>query len=393
MVDDQDETVMSLNRLVQIKEDRKVKMRNDNFKYDFAVVGSETLSPDLVKFCIKSNNVKISLSENPFQTFGKCYNIRVRNSQYLGCFNSVLSQTLLALRIKKNLQAIFFDKFPNLRGATFKSIPAPEPMRPMIDKNSVVPRRKTSLKGVNEGAQNVQPVAPVLTEIQDESLCLVFKPNINAFATRLTHVPVKSEIFDVRGPFGTGLGINRFTYGGIILAGHGSACLSFVDFIDFLARMYMYKYAKIRWGKDGTSKGYSIEDLDPYKDDFEECFTNSFSVSFYLSLTNYKEFEALYAQDLQLISQLETELGLGVFRRAVIRLKNEDATIDQRYPGVVFTKTRIQSKNIPELLTQLDFQQVQKVEKVISAGRKSFCDELRFGLVASGLSEECIKSF
>ena len=397
LVDDQDETVMSLNRLVQLKEDRKYKMRNDSFFYDFAVSNSETLSPDLVRFCLKSKNVKISLSENPFQIFGKNFNVRMKANLTLGPFNSVISQTNLAKTVKNNLIAIFIEMFPKFKGMGFGGVGSSEAMSTLILKSISMPRRKSNASPHNDllpkgQTQNITTIA----DIEDDALCLVFKPHIHAFATRLANVPIKSEIFDIRGPFGTGLGISRFSSGNIILAGQGSACLAFVDFIDFIARMYMYRYAKkmLEGQMNSSSSGSTLADLDPYKDDFEETFNNNLSLSFYLSFRNKADFEALYKRDFQIITALETELKLNIVKSVVVRLKKEDFIQENQYPALHFTQTRIEEKTMPELVQLLGFPEQglgEKVEKVIAAGNKKFCDQLKEGMSKLGLEKGRIK--
>ena len=81
MVEDPEVTMMSLNKLVQLKEGKKDKLKNDNFVYDFSITSIDSISPELSKAHFKSANVKISLTECLFSYFGKSFNIRIKNQR------------------------------------------------------------------------------------------------------------------------------------------------------------------------------------------------------------------------------------------------------------------------------------------------------------------------
>ena len=90
LVVDSDMTMLSLSKLVQLREDRQYRMRNDNFAFDFAVFAVDSLAPDLSKATFKAQKVRVSLSETPFLIFGKAFNVRVNDSKVSGTVSSSL---------------------------------------------------------------------------------------------------------------------------------------------------------------------------------------------------------------------------------------------------------------------------------------------------------------
>lgn len=77
-----------------------------------------------------------------------------------------------------------------------------------------------------------------------DAIALVIKHTKGSgFGSKLIKSQHNQQIFDLRGPFGQGLGIRRFSYGLYCLLGMGTGCNVYIDFVEFLARKLMFDYA------------------------------------------------------------------------------------------------------------------------------------------------------
>lgn len=176
-----------------------------------------------------------------------------------------------------------------------------------------------------------------------------------------------------------------------MLVGQGSGSFSYVDLVDYLTRFYLVKYAKAKKPHDFKL----LSELDCLHDDLELSFANPVTFDFYLTFKNKRDFEALFMRDFALINTLETELKLGVIGRIVIRLAKLDSTYPERFPGIEFVQTKVDSKTIGQTMTSLGLETQEtdkKVEKVIVCGRRDFCREWVKGLESIGLENYKIKS-
>ena len=393
LVEDTDETMLSLSKLVQLKEDRKDRMRNDNFKFDFGITSLGSLAPEISVAYFKSQHVRLRLTESPFLVFGKSFSIRIKGSKNIEQFPAILSQSPLALCIKKNILALFFQSFPGYKGDTFSDVGLATDMTTLLTKSAkplkVVERRDELIP---DGQSRVaEPVSDIL----DDTLPIIFVRNSSDFARRFTTIPAKSSIFDIRGPFGIGLGITRFSSGEYILVGQGSANLCYVDFIDYLTRFYIYSYAKAKSVEQGIANTQQLlTDLDPFHDDLEFTFPNALKIHLYLAFKNKRDFEALFMRDFILLTELEAELKLGIIGNIVVRLPKIDSTYKDRLVHVRFEQTKVSIKDFQQTLASLGLDKntpSKKVERVVICGRKEFCREWRKGFEGIGLESYKIK--
>lgn len=390
LIEDNDVTFMSLNKLVQRKEDRKNKMVNNKHFFDFGVVSIESISAGYEVAHLKSANVEICLTENPFTIFGKYFNVRVNGWNGLFPFDVVLSRSETFAKVKINLLAYFFQAFPKLKTPFFADISAPVPAEVLYKTAQKALRRASTQENIEFISGTVDVSAPL--EIRTPSIGLVLKTGSNEYSRKLRNSATSSTIFDLKGPFGPGLGISRFSYGGHLLFGEDSGCLAFLDFMDYLTRYYIYMYAKTQLNK----KRDELDLLNPFKDDFELSFTNCPTFYFYLVLDSKSEFEALAQRDAYILARLEQELKLGLIGGISIRLGRSELNAGDNLPGVTFTKTKsLQKDMIGIALSELGIQKGelnQKVEKAIGVGSKNFIVELRHSLSSEGLAEEKFKS-
>jgi hypothetical protein len=205
---------------------------------------------------------------------------------------------------------------------------------------------------------------------------------------------LKQSIFDLRGPFGQGMGLTRYSFGTILICASDSGCFSFVDFIDYLCRFYIYRYALSKAPEDR----YILTQLDPFSDDFELTFNNGPAFHFMLDFESKAECDALVKHDLALLHQLEQELKLGVLGGISIRLQKAELNYEAELGGIKLSKVaKMNAKTVGDRLgemgltdrgTALD----QIVEKAIIDGPKDYLRDLREGLVAVGLTKTKFKS-
>lgn len=390
LIEDNDVTFMSLNKLVQRKEDRKNKMVNNKNFFDFAVISRDALSHTFDVVHLKSGKVEVCLTESPFSTFGKYFNLRVNGWNGVQPFDVVLSKSETFVKIKKNLLAYFFQAFPDLKTPIFADVAAPVPGEALYKTAPKVIRKSST----HEEFESSIAVAPVTTplEIRTPSISLVMKSGSSEFSKKLRNIALETTLFDLKGPFGPGLGITRFSFGGHLLVGEDAGCLAYADFLDYLARYYIYAYTKTKLKKTDEELGL----LNPFKDDFDLTFTNSPVFYFHFALDTKSEFEGLFQRDLYILAKLEEELKLGLVGGISIRLNRSEMNVGDNLPGVTFTKTKsLENREIGTVLQELTIQKGElnkKVEKAIVAGSKNFILELKGSLISEGLSKEKFKS-
>jgi len=390
LIEDSDMTFMSLNKLVQRKEDRKNKMINNKHFFDFSVASMESISSSYEVAHLKSGKVEICLTENPFNYFGKYFNVRVSGWDGLYPFDVVLSKSETFAKVKKNVLAYFFQAFPELKSPIFADVGAPVPGEVLYKSAPKVLRKSSTHENMESIGGSVAISTPL--EIRTSSIGLVSKGGSNAYSRKLRNTPSNTTIFDLKGPFGPGLGISRFSFGGYLIFGEDTGCLSLIDFLDYLSRYYIYMYSKTKLQKTEEE----LEILNPFKDDFELTFNNNPVFYFYLVLTDKSEYEAFVQRDAYILATLEKELKLGVFGGISIRLARPELNVGDNLAGVNFTKTKtLQNNEIETALTELGIKKGelnQKVEKAIVVGSKNFILELKHSLSSEGLAQEKFKS-
>ena len=382
---------MGLKKLVQLKDDRKKKMVNDSYQFEFAVCNFEVVAPTIDLAHLKSPKVEICLSENPFLLFGKFFNLRVKDWEGLASFEVVMSRSERFEVIKRNVLATFLDSYPQFRTIDHQG------MKPAVDMESLISRTKRVLrKGStheNYKQSSTVSVAPV-DDIKTESICLMLKAGSNDFARKLKNTALKTTIFDLKGPFGHGFGITRFCFGGQVFCGNDSGCFSFVDFADYLCRYYIYRYVQSKTPQDKVK----LNQLDPFSDDFEFTFNNEPTFYFIFDFETKAEFEALMKKDLHLIARLEQELKLGLIGGISIRLQKAELKYGEDLEGISFSKVaKTTSKTLPDRLKELGFKDKgelldQKVERVIVAGPREYLRDIREGFLAMGVNKSKVKS-
>ena len=114
-VEETDETVMSTRRLVRIKDEQRLKLKNDDYLYDFSASESTDLSESFVKVLLHSSKAKVCITENIFLTAGKYFNIRMLGSKTPQPYTPVISQSPSFKRIKQSLVSAFLTKHPLFR--------------------------------------------------------------------------------------------------------------------------------------------------------------------------------------------------------------------------------------------------------------------------------------
>ena len=233
-------------------------------------------------------------------------------------------------------------------------------------------------------------VVPQLPEdILDDCLPLLFMKHSSTLSRRFTAVASKTPAFDIRGPFGIGLGVTRFASGDFVFVGQGSGTLPYVDFVDYLLRFYLHRYCAARMPGDKEL----LKTLDCRQDDFAFTFVNPVSFSFYFAFKSKRDFEALFLRDFKIISLLEAELKLGVLGKVVIRLPKSDSTYGTRFEGISFDTAKVDTRNFLPTLTALGLQESssqKKVERVVLCGRKEFCREWMKGLETTEIASNKI---
>ena len=370
-----DVTVMNLNQLVQIKEDKKLKMKNDNYSFDFAVEGIEKLSAGFSIAFLNSSKAKLLLTESPFQIFGKTFNVRVKGTQEFGYFSVVLSQSALMKKIKNNILAHFIQAAPEFKGFARLGMQAPTDTQTLFQESKQESAIKRSGSLIEE--DSLRSIIETPGDVYDRNVPLLFKNDGGKMQLKLLNVAAKTSCFDIRGPFGPGLQISRFTFGRVLVVGQGTGAFSFLDLVDYIARLYIYRFAKSRISDlDQTV----LKQLDPFDDDFDQTFNNDLSFDFYFTFRSVKDFEATFLPDLQLAYQIESRLKLGVLGKVVVCLPKTERIDGTNYPEIAFTDQRLdrrQAREFSELFSLGGDAPDKKVEKVIACGSKGLNAELK----------------
>ena len=366
---------MNLNQLVQIKEDKKLKMKNDNYTFDFAVEEIEKLGASFSIAYLSSSKAKLLLTETPFQIFGKTFNARVKGTQEFGYFSVVLSQSGLMKKIKNNILAHFISAAPEFMEIARLGMQAPTDMMSLLQECKQESANKRSASLIEE--DSLKSIIETPGDIYDRSVPLLFKNDGGRMQFKLLNVAAKTTCFDLRGPFGPGLQVSRFSHGRILIVGQGTGAFSFLDLVDYMARLYVYRFAKARIPNVDASL---LEQLDPFDDDFDQTFNNDLSFDFYLTFRSAKDFENTFLPDLQLAYKIEAQLKLGVLGKVVVCLPKAEQNGRESYPEITITSQRLerrQASEFRELFSIASGETDKKVEKIIACGSKGLCAELK----------------
>ena len=384
-----DNTVMSLNRLVQLKEDRKLKMNNDNYSFDFAAGSLEKVGDRYSIAQFSSPKVKIVISESPFHTFGKTFNIRVKGSSEFGSFNVVLSHSVLFQKLKKNLFAYFFELAPEFKNSLFSEKTRPVPVSQLLISSANDSKMKL-IQNEESNEDSMQSIVESSIEVSDRSLPILFKVDGGAMQQKIRNTPPSSACFDIRGPFGSGLKVSRFTHGRVILFGQGIETSAYIDLIDYIVRFYMYRYSIADSANTGVEE---TSEIDPFKDDFDQSFNNEITFDFYLTFKDRRDFDSLFLQDLYLAKTIESKLRLGVLGQVIVCLPNVNPADSEKYQGISFTTQKVEVKSkdrLFELLSLNTEESIKKVEKVIACGAKEFTSELKSIFTTAGFEAKIL---
>lgn len=391
-MEDGDVTVMGLKKLVQLKDDHKKKLVNNAYHFDFKVSDIEVLAPTIDKVTLTSSNVEVCLSENPFLLFGKYLNFRVKDWDGLSPFDLVLSRSNNFEKIKANILAHFYTMFPQFRGRNVVNVKEPVDVETLIKKKRKLLRKNSTQDNIQHSTTVI--VAPA-DDINTESISLLVKSGGNDYVRKLKNTPKNTTIFDIKGPFGPGLGITRFSFGVHLLCATDTGVFSFLDLIDYLCRFYIYRYAQ---SKSPQPDHESLQQLDPFSDDFDLTFNNLPTFYILLDLQDRQECDALVKNDLTLIAAIENDIKLGVVGGISIRLQKAELNYEAEVPGVSLSKTKKwDAKAVLERLDEIGVTERgslldQKVEKAIMAGHKGYLRDLREGLIAAGVNKTKFKS-
>lgn len=394
LVQDNDITVMGLKKLVQLKDDRAKKMVNNSFSFDFKVnnVNSGTYEAPTIN-CIhfKSTKTQVCLSENPFLLFGKFFNVRIKDFEGLCPFYFALSRSESFFPIKQNILSHFYHVYPNFRS---KNLPQE---KPAVDVETLLNRSKKPLRraSTHDDFQQTSSVSVNPPEdIKGESICLLVEPNTNRFEAKMRDGRLQQTIYDLRGPFGQGMGLSRHCFGSILICASGSGCFPFVDLVDFLCRFYIYRYVLSK----GVQDKKLLAQLDPFSDDFELTFNNNPTFYFILDFESKLECDVLIRDDLVLIWKLEQELKLGVIGGISIRLQKAELNYEAELGGLKLSKVaKTNAKSLGDRLTEVGLVERgpgldQKVEKAIINGPKDYLRDLREGFIDAGVTKNKFKS-
>lgn len=386
---------MSTRRLVKIKDEQRLKLKNDNYVYDFSAAESADISDSFHKLLLHSSKAKVSITENVFLTAGKYFNIRMTGSKDPQPYNVVLSQSPSFKRIKHSLISGFMAEFPTFRA---ESASGPEKIVESVEQVLVTVQKNEFRKKSVDNSREDQLEPPGFTQsrlvpdLMDEYLPICFKTS-DAQAKEILNIPRNKSALDVRGPFGPGLGFTRYSFGHNLLFAQGSAAFAVADFVDFLLRYYIYMYSIKKSARNGSQQ-YK-DSVNPFEDDFEYTFNNKPHFVIYLALKTPSDFEGLFAADLHLITQIEQELNLGVVNNVVVRLPAPPASYSGKYPGIRFETAKAAGKEFEKFLTATSLSREdlsKKVERAVAIGHPSFVKEVREGLTTHGLPHEKFKS-
>lgn len=160
----------------------------------------------------------------------------------------------------------------------------------------------------------------------------------------------------------------------------GTATNIYIDFIDFLTRKMIYDYTKEHLPEVDKAE------MDPWKNDFEMCFTNDVRFSFYLSFKTVKEFEQVFGENMKMISEIKSKTDSTIVDQIVVRTSEfVDSGTKEKYRNVNFldSNQKIQENVFRSILCKLGAtfeNESNNVGRVICAGNKKFTDSIHTGM-------------
>jgi hypothetical protein len=362
-----------LNQLVKLKEFRATRKRNDTASFDWNISKITDVTGTLARVSFRSKGFKVNLSGNAFCTFGKYFNIRFKGTDEIRPYSCTLSQTQEHFEVKQRLIARFAADNAWLklhsREVTIQDTKLLEQMAGTLETEENA--KEVQIVKIKDG-ENGGKFARL--QILGEALTLVIKQGKGKCTSKIFNQPLNLNNYDIRGPFGSGLGISRFASGKIVCIGQGTGCNPFLDLLDFITRYYIYMYP--------LHNGTGVPDplLDPFKDDFKFTFNNNLTFSFVLCFKNKKDFEEFYLTDLSIISQMEAKVGIKLVNRIMVYISNLDSMYPQKYPEIEFTTIKLDLKAINDLFGKLGVTKdnvSESLEKVILCGKRPFVNDMR----------------
>lgn len=325
-------------------------MANNVHSYDWKIDSVDMISNNLCKFNFTSQKYCVRLRVDPFTLFGKYFNMRIEGKEGLRPYTCVLSLTKEHIHKRREV----FIKFI----ANTKLFSSPSLMSKGAE-STVGPERRDT-----------------------EELPLVVK-KAKGFSAFLFNSRKGSAVFNLLGPFGSGLGIHKFSSGKFCLIGMGTGNNCFIDFVDFLARKMLFDYAVVELG-------LPKEDYDPWQSDFELSFFNNPSFSFYLSFSSAVEFEECFGENLMMIANISESLKSkgkpsALIGKILIRVTRDMGSIEKElYPGISFIDEKLTEKNTRPTLSRLGIQfkgdEHCDMEKLIANGNQKFLIGINKGL-------------
>lgn len=328
-------------------------MDNMNHKYTFQIASNEPIKPYIAIIYFKSSNHKFSLSPDPFQYFGKFFNLRIDGK--IGCrqYSCVMSLSPDHVQFRQGLYKKFLDYTGLYSEVKFNE-------------------STTTLENPN-------------TTINALPLVIKKYSKSKGFSKKIYSAQQGKSIYEIRGPFGVGLGIKKFSYGRYCFFGMGTGNNAFVDLIDFLARKMVYDYTHKFHGEEQANQ------MDPWKSDFDLIFQNDIQFSFYMSFKTGTEFERLFGENLKMISKIKQKYDTNVVDKILVRCTEKNGLDHSNYPGVDFLQNKVESSVLKTFLSRLgaNFEGGKcNIGKVIAVGNRKFTNEISEGIKKNKIDPE-----
>lgn len=332
-------------------------MNNIETVYDWSISHVEPLSQKIACFYFKAKDTSVLLSFNPFEYFGKYVNLRRKGLYDVKQYSIIYTQSPEYQTTKEYIVKFANNKYGFMPGAQSESV--------KLEDFEEYPTTSQSL--------------------------LIMMKRQGKFSKGVFGSAKNKAQYSIKGPFGSGLKINRFSFGKHIILAMGTGVNPFIDFIDFILRKSIFEFARETDGIEFARK------FDPWKSDMELSFGNKLSFSFYLSFASSEFFIKTVADDLNMIKAIESKSNVGLVRSVKCRIANETNELAQNYQNLDFTKEKVTTKNIKSILKELgaEFDEQGKcdVEKLVVCGKRELLNTVRSSLSSLGLTEANLITF
>lgn len=328
-------------------------MDNGFIKFTYKIASSEPIKPYIAIIYFKSEDHKFSTEPDPFLSFGRYFNLRIMNKSGCRQYSCVMSLSPDHIQFRQGL----FKKFLNLSQL------------------------------YSEERYDLSTTTLEFPNTSIDALPLVIKKysNSKGFSRKIYTAQQNQKLYEIRGPFGVGLSIKKFSYGKYCLFGMGTGNNAFIDLFDFLARKMIYDYTEEFHGEE------KAKEMDPWKSDFDVIFKNDIQLNFYMSFKTGTEFEKLFGENLKMICKIKEKMKTNVVNKILVRYTEKNGLNHSNYPGIDFLENKIKPGVMKTFLSRLGVNFGNKkcdLTKAIVVGSKAFSTIISEGLKNNGIPEE-----